>query len=78
MGALSVSSDFLSFFLFFFWIFSLFTFQMLSPFLVTLPPESTLLHPLSPCFYEGVPSPTHPLPPPRPQFLYSGASIKPS
>jgi hypothetical protein len=36
---------------------------MLSPFLVTLPPRNTLSHLPSPCFYEGVPPPTHPLPP---------------
>jgi hypothetical protein len=39
----------------FYWIFSLFTSQMLSPFPVF--PSS--------CFYEGVPPPTQPLPPPR-------------
>jgi hypothetical protein len=32
-----------------------------------------------PHFYEGgVPPPTHPLPPPHPQFPYTGASIEPS
>jgi hypothetical protein len=39
------------------WIFSLFTFQMLSPFLVS--PQNPPSHPPSPCLYEGVPSPTH-------------------
>jgi hypothetical protein len=47
-------------FFFFYWIFSLFTFQMLFPFPVSLTP--------SPCFYEGVPPPTCPLPPPCPGF----------
>jgi hypothetical protein len=28
--------------------------------------------PRSPCFYESVPTPTHPLPPPCPQFSYTG------
>jgi hypothetical protein len=65
-------------FFFFFWMFSLFTFQILSPFLVSLPPRNPLSHLPSPCFYEGVPTPTHPLPPPRPRFSYTGASIEPS
>ena len=38
----------------------------------------TLSHPPSSCFYEGVPTPTHPLPPPHPRFPYTGASIEPS
>ena len=46
---------------FFNWIFSLFTFQMLSPFPVYPPPKNTLPHSPSPCFYVGVPPPTHPL-----------------
>jgi hypothetical protein len=56
-----------------FWrgIFSLFTFQMLSPFLVFLHPRNTLSHPPFPCFYEGAP------PPPCLQFPYTGASIEP-
>jgi hypothetical protein len=59
------------FFLFFYWIFSLFTFQMLSPFQVT--PQKPPFPSLSPCFYEGVPPPTHPLPPPHPGIpLYWG------
>jgi hypothetical protein len=37
-----------------------------------------LKHPSSPYFYEGVPSPTHPLPPPHPVFPYTVTSIKPS
>jgi hypothetical protein len=53
------SSPFLPFFLN--WIFSLFTFQMLSPFLVPHPWDP-LSHPLFPCFYEGVSPPTHPTP----------------
>ena len=64
--------------LLFLWLFFWFTFQMLSTFLVSLCPRNTLSHPPSPCFYEGVPPPTFPLPPPRPQFSYSGASIQPS
>jgi hypothetical protein len=50
------------FYFFFFvlhWIFSLLTFQMLSPFPISLPPKNTLSHPPSPCFYEGVPIPTY-------------------
>jgi hypothetical protein len=41
---------------------------------------NTLSPPLSPspCFYEGVPPLTHPLPPPSPWFPYTGASIEPS
>jgi hypothetical protein len=42
------------------------------------PPGNPLSHPAYPCFYEGVPPPTHPLPPPWPQFPYNGASIEPS
>jgi hypothetical protein len=48
----------------FYWIFYLFTFQMLSPFPVSnsRPPPS---YPPSPCFYEGsLHVPTHPPPPP--------------
>jgi hypothetical protein len=45
------------------WIFSLFTFQMLSPFPV--PPTQTFYSPF-PCFCKSVPRPTHPLPPFRP------------
>jgi hypothetical protein len=40
-----------------YWIFSLFTFQMLSP---LLPLKPSIPSPL-PCFYEGVPPPTHTL-----------------
>ena len=43
----------------FYWIFSLFTFQMLSLFLVSLPPGNTLSHRPFPCFYAGVPPTTH-------------------
>jgi len=42
------------------WIFSVFTFQMLS-----FPPLFHTLFP-SPCFYEDAPTPTHPLPPQGP------------
>jgi hypothetical protein len=60
----------------FYWIFSLFTFQMLSPFQVSLPPRhpitSSLLLLLWGC------SSTHTLPPPRPWVPYTGASIKSS
>jgi hypothetical protein len=31
-------------------------------------PRNTLSHPPSPCFYEGVPLPTHPLPPTQPSI----------
>jgi hypothetical protein len=61
---------------YFYWIFSLFTFQMLYPFLVSLPPRHTLSHPPSPCFYEGVPLPSYPLPL-CPRFPYTVTSIKP-
>jgi hypothetical protein len=37
-----------------------------------------LSHPPSTGFFEGVPPHTHPLPPPCPQFPYTGASIEPS
>jgi hypothetical protein len=47
----------------FYWIFSLFTFQMLSPFRVSPLPGNTLSCPPSPCFYEGVSPPPHLLPP---------------
>ena len=47
------------FFTFFYWIFSLFILQMLSPFQVSLPPRNTLSHPPSPCFNESVPPPIH-------------------
>jgi hypothetical protein len=36
------------------------------PFSVSL--SSPLSHPPSPCFYEGVPPPTYPNPPPNPRF----------
>jgi hypothetical protein len=42
------------------------------------PSGNTLSQPPSPCFYEGVPPPTHSLPPPCPGFLYTGGSIEPS
>jgi hypothetical protein len=51
----------ISFFLFN-WIFSLFTFQMSSPF------QNSLPHSPCPGFYEGDPPPIHPLPPPCPQI----------
>jgi hypothetical protein len=53
-------------FFFLIWIFYLFTFQMLSPFLVS-PLETPFPIPL-PCFYEGAPthSPNHSLPPHHP------------
>ena len=65
-------------FFFYYWIFSLFTFQMLSPFLISLPLRNTLSYPPLPCFFEGVPPPSHPLPPPHPQFPYTRVSIEPS
>jgi hypothetical protein len=40
------------------------------------PLRNPLSHPPSSYFYEGVPPPTHPLPPPCPQFPYTGASIQ--
>jgi hypothetical protein len=64
-----VHDRFFIFFLFY-WVFSLFTFQMLYFFLVS-PWKSPILFP-SPYFYESIPLPTHPLlppPPPRPASL---------
>jgi hypothetical protein len=54
-------------FLIFYWIFSLFTFQMLTPFLVSHP-KKTLTSPPSPCFYEGAPPSTHPPTPASPPW----------
>jgi hypothetical protein len=54
-----------SYFLKFCWILYLFTFQMLSPFPVSHWSPYSLLLPL-PCFYDGVPPPTHPLLPTHP------------
>jgi hypothetical protein len=54
-----VITPFLSFF--FNWIFYLFTFQMLSPFLV-FPSTNPPIPSPSRCFCEGAPPPTHPLP----------------
>ena len=51
---------------------------MLSSFPVSLPSENTLSHPPFPCFCEGLPTSTHPFPPPHPRFSYTGASFKPS
>ena len=60
------------FFLFsFLWIFSLFHFQMLSPFPASLPSRNTLACPPSPCFYECVPPPSH-FHLPHPWFPYIG------
>jgi hypothetical protein len=63
---------------FFNWIFSLFIFQMLSPFPVSLLPRNPLSLPPASRFYEGIPLTTHPLLPPHPQFPYTEASIEPS
>jgi hypothetical protein len=49
--------------IYFYWIFSIFTFEILFPFLVFLHPRNPLSHPLFPWFYEDVPPPTHLLPP---------------
>jgi hypothetical protein len=53
---------------YFYWIFSLFTFQMLSPFPVSPAPGNPWSLPSFPCFHEGVPQPTHPLPPSHPRI----------
>ena len=58
----------------FYWIVSLFTFQMLSPFLVPLL-RILLSHPPSSCFCKGVSLPTHPLLPPCPSIPWG---IEPS
>ena len=55
----------------FLWIFSLFHFQMLSPFPASLPSRNTLACPPSPCFYESVPPPSH-FHLPHPWFPYIG------
>ena len=68
---------FLFLFFAFYCIFPLFTFQMLSSFLVPSP-GIPLSHLPSPCFYEGVLPPNHPNPHPSPGFSYTGASRKPS
>jgi hypothetical protein len=47
---------------------------MLSPFPVSLPPGNLLSHLLSPCLYEGLHPPNHPLPPPHPRLSFTGAS----
>jgi hypothetical protein len=60
---------------FFNWIVSLFTFQMLSPFLVPFP-ENPLPHPSFPCFYEGVTNPPTNSCLPALEFPYTGASIE--
>jgi hypothetical protein len=62
--------------LIYYYIFSLFTFQMLSPFHVSPSPSNSLLHPPSTCFYEGVSPLTHPLPPLVSQFPYTSASME--
>ena len=51
----------------FYWLFYLFTFQMLSPFLVS-PPQTPYPIPLAPCLYEGASLPTHPLLPYHPSI----------
>jgi hypothetical protein len=56
--------DLLFFLIFFYWIFSVLTFQMLFPILVPFP-QNSLSYPSSPsCFYEGVPHPPTPAFPP--------------
>jgi hypothetical protein len=60
-------------FLNFYWIFSLFILQRLSPLPGSCPPPQTSLsHVSSLCLHEGVPSSTHPLP--AFPFPYTGAS----
>jgi hypothetical protein len=58
----------------FYWLFYLFTFQMLFPFQVSF--HSPLSSVPSPCFYEGAPLPTHPLLPQQPSIPLSWV-IKP-
>ena len=65
-----------SFSFLFSFICSLFTFQTLSPFPVSLPPGNSLSHPPSPCFYEGVPLPMHLLPPPRPTLRHLSSLLR--
>jgi hypothetical protein len=70
-----------SFSFFYYLVFFLFDFYKLdisficiskfSPFLAP-PPKPSIQSP-SPCFYEGVPPPTHPLPPLCPHIPYTGA-----
>ena len=63
-------------FLFFYWIFSLFTFQMLYPFPV-LPPKPLLQPPLPASMRVFLHPPTHSCLPTQ-AFPYTGASIEPS
>jgi hypothetical protein len=55
----STTGESLFFLFLFYWILSLFTVHVLTPFLGSLLPRNTLPHPPFPCFYEGVPPPTH-------------------
>jgi hypothetical protein len=72
---LSYSPSSVTFFCFY-WIFYLFTFQVLSLFPIS-PLELSPSNLPSPCFYEGVPPPTYTLPPHHPGIpLHWG--IKPS
>jgi hypothetical protein len=74
-GIVLPNAFFLSFLLDIFFIYI----SSIIPFLGSLPPPGNhLSHPPSPCFYEGVPPPTYPLPSPHPRFPYTGASIEPS
>jgi hypothetical protein len=57
----------------FYWLSYLFTFQMLSHFMVPLP-GNPLSHPSSPCFYEGVPHPPTLSCLPTLTFPYTGSS----
>jgi hypothetical protein len=56
-------------FFFFYWIFSLFMFQILSP--SQFPLWNPLSHSSSPCFHEGASPPTHPILPQRPSIPLS-------
>jgi hypothetical protein len=72
---------FVCLFYIFYWIFSLFTFQMLFPFLVSFPSGNNLSYPCSPFFYEGAPPLTHPPTPTSPPSLdqaFKGPRTSPS
>jgi len=56
----------------FYWLFSLFTFQMLSSFTIS-PPQTPSLIPHNPCLYEGAPQPTCPISPQCPSIANTGS-----
>jgi hypothetical protein len=57
---------------------NIFTFQVLSPYLISPNPGNLLSHPPFPCSYEGITLVTHPFLPSCLQFPYTGSSMEPS